>query len=149
MTPLHKWGAKKVIGALSLLGIVYLLSGCASLATRPEPHEILSCSTPEGYEYYCYNDAQCREYLKGYAAVVRERFYAQKHGFFVQDNDPVQVVHINLFFNHLSFSVVGRIEAELNPNQTVHIKVWTIACDLEQNIVEEGYDEYDTEWRVQ
>ena len=134
-----------------LVGIsALLLLGCASLPnlnTRPEAHNLLSCEHPEGYEYVCYNEAECQNYMEGYWGVVYERFNAQKNGFFL-DQGPVQTVYINLFIDYHSYTMLGRIDAEMNEDRTVHAKLWTMACDMENNIIGEWYDELNTKWKI-
>lgn len=142
MTDLRKWGLKKLALAAGLLGLVYLLSSCASIPVKsvPKASEILSCDNPEGYEYICYSDKECTEYFKAYSAVITERYEGQKYGFYTDTGD-YQVVHMNLFLDHKSYSMIGRYECQRQKDGRIFIKVWTITCDLEGNLINEGYKE--------
>ena len=135
---------------LLLVVISALLVSCASLpftTTRPEPHDLLSCEQPEGYEYVCYDRSECENYMEGYWYVVYERFNSQQNGWFL-DNGPVQIVYMNLFIDEYGYTMLGRIDAEMNEDRTVHVKMWTMACDLENQIIGEWYDEFDTKWKI-
>jgi len=137
---------KKWTVALVTLWSVYVLSACAvsTVVTAktgpPKASEILSCESPEGYEYICYSDEECAEYFAAYSAVITERYEGQKHGFYTDTGD-YQVVHMNLFVDHKSYSIIGRFECQKQKDGRIYVKVWTIICDIEQNLINEGYSE--------
>jgi len=136
---------------LLILVISAIIVGCGSCEVKKdqkitEPiREPLTCDSNEGYEYYCYSDAECMEYVRGYSAIVKQRFIAQQDGWFIESG-PVQVIHVNLFFDHLSMKLIGRMEAE-EKNGRVFLKYWGIICDIELNeltsFYKEGYSNAD------
>jgi hypothetical protein len=107
------------------------------VVTPPQTSETPSnelCENPAGYEYTCYNFDECKQYLNGYAAVVKERFVAQKDGWFIEDGDT-QRVDINLYYEFEGIYMIGYIEATRH-GKRVWMDVSTWVCDLELNLVE-------------
>jgi hypothetical protein len=92
------------------------------------------CENPAGYEYICRSYGECKQYLNGYAAVVKERFMAQEDGWFIEDGD-VQRVDINLFYDHENIYLIGYIEATRH-GKRVWMDVSTWVCDIELNLVQ-------------
>jgi hypothetical protein len=92
------------------------------------------CQNPIGYEYICYSGDECREYLSGYAAMMKERFVAQDEGWFIVDGDT-QRIDINLFYDHEGIYIIGYMVGTRH-DKRVWIDVTTWACDIELNLVE-------------
>jgi hypothetical protein len=109
----------------------------------------LSCDSPEGYERICYNEEDCLEWFGAYGATLKERFNAQKQGFFILGGDPdVQTVHINVFDEPNGIYVIGRHTGTRVGNR-VWIKTETIACDINlKQIVPYCTMEGWAEWKV-
>lgn len=114
---------------LLMLG-VFLLVSCMSYHApgRVEPDEI-NCKHPKGWEYICYNSAECLSYMRGYGAMMKERFMAQEHGWFVKGNPDVQTIYVNLFFDHKGFSIIGK-HVGTRHNDRVWIETSTMVCDI-------------------
>jgi hypothetical protein len=108
--------------------------------TPPVKQEVIKskpadvCQNPIGYEYICYNSAECRQYLSGYAAIMKERFMAQEDGWFIVDGDT-QRVDINLFYDHEGIYIIGYMVGTRH-GKRVWIDVTTWACDVELNLIE-------------
>ena len=73
--------------------------------------------------------------MGGYSAVVSHRY---KSGWWT---DNIQTVHINLWADHTSIQLLGKIVAEKKEDGRIYVKVWTEAYDLECNLLNKGYDE--------
>jgi hypothetical protein len=118
--------------------ILFFLVSCMSYQAPPVKQEVTRpaavCENPEGYEYICYNGGECRQYLSGYAAIMKERFMAQEDGWFIIDGD-VQRVDINLFYDHEGIYIIGYMIGTRHGDR-VWIDVTTWACDIELNLVE-------------
>lgn len=121
-----------------IIAISALSIGCASVQAQPTKVEV-PCDSTEGYEYYCYSNGECQEFLLGYAAIVKKRFVDQQFGWFLK-NGPVQIIHVNLFMDHISTKLVGRMEAELVDNR-IYLKYWGTFCDVELNVINSFYKE--------
>jgi hypothetical protein len=119
-----------------LVAIAFLLTSCmsyhapAALKAPVKPADV--CKNPIGYEYVCYNTAECRDYLSGYAAIMKERFMAQEDGWFIIDGDT-QRVDINLFYDHEGIYIIGYMVGTRH-GKRVWIDVTTWACDVELNL---------------
>jgi hypothetical protein len=127
---------------ISVVSAIVLLGSTAVLADTSKTFDdgvTLTCKDTNAYEYVCYSDAECQEFLSGYAAVVKERFMAQRHGWFKQES-PIQVIHVNLFAEHTGLYLIGRMEAE-NKEGKVFLKYWGIVCDIELNVGTSFYKE--------
>ncbi|MHA1949363.1 MAG: hypothetical protein ACW99G_05145 [Candidatus Thorarchaeota archaeon] len=123
-----------LIGVFSLL----ILTGVAQ-AEIPRPSEVADCANPEGYEYVCYDEDECLEYMKGYGGIVSNRFYMQKNkGWY--PGVKVMTVPINLFNDAEGLYFIGKIAAELVGGK-IYMKMWLNICDLEFNVVHEAYTE--------
>lgn len=120
--------------------ILFFLVSCMSYQAPVKPDLVIPdrppaiCQNPIGYEYVCYNSAECRRYLSGYAAVMKERFMAQEDGWFIIDGDT-QRVNINLFYDHEGIYIIGYMVGKRH-GKRVWIDVTTWACDVELNLVE-------------
>jgi hypothetical protein len=115
-----------------LVVVVFLMVSCLGYEA---PAAEITCDNPVGYEYICYNSAECLDYLAGYGGVLRERFLSQKDGWFTKGNKDVQTVHINLFFDHQGFSVIGKTVGTRHNNR-VWIVTTTMVCDIMGEILE-------------
>lgn len=122
-----------------LITVVSLFTfvGCAH-AEYKRPSSFLSCTQPEGYEYVCYNEKQCLDYLKAYGGMVRYKFEEQKNGWW--KDYKVMKVYINLFLDHINTYMIGLIEGEKRDGK-IWQKMWLMTCDLEYNIMQESYSE--------
>jgi hypothetical protein len=123
--------------------IVFLLVSC--MAYDAPAADI--CSDTVGWEYVCHDTKECRAYLSGYAAMMKERFYSQKDGWFVENGDT-QTIHMNLFYDHLSIYIMGKMVGTRH-NDRVWIDVTTWACDIELNLTEKPATLGDwAKWRI-
>ncbi|MHC4422229.1 MAG: hypothetical protein ACYS1E_16750 [Planctomycetota bacterium] len=101
------------------------------LATIPDN---TLCQNPPGWEYVCYSTEECRQYLNGYAAMMKGRYVDQKDGWFIEDGDR-QKVDINLFYDHEGIYIIGYIIGTREGDR-VWLQVTTWTCDIELNLVE-------------
>ena len=104
----------KVVGLVLLLAIL----GCATVSS-PGPQGTdaskteFDCQDPKGREYYCYNDDECVEYMKGYAQLLNHRIFMQKkHGWY--KGVKTHTTYINLWMDHLSMLMIGTLS--ITPN---------------------------------
>ncbi len=114
-----------------ILFLILLLLTCMYPPTQQD--NLFNCEAPEGIEYTCYSDEECTEFFKGYSAIIKHRFHNPK--WYAHDT---QTVHINIFADHLSMYLIGKITAIRLPNKKIHQKVQTETYDLECNLIEEG-----------
>lgn len=136
---------------LLMVLMAFAMLGCATPTTPgpadtpPRPAAILSCEKPEGEEYVCYSNEECLEYMKGYSAVFQMRTAEPGKFYGLGQNESNPVIHINLFYDHRQWTLIGRIEGEKIEHPTGGMrwyqKVWTIMCNEEGKIIEEGYSE--------
>ena len=128
---------------LLIIAISALAISCATVQAEPtalpKSKADLTCDSTEGYEYYCYSDAECKEFYKGYAAIVKRRFTDQQFGWFLKSG-PKQVVHVNLFHDHTGYKLIGEMVAEIRDNR-IYIVYDGIICDLELNEVHSFHQE--------
>ncbi len=116
-----------------LFFLVLLLSSCIP---KPTQQQQFNCENPEGIEYICYSDKECLEYFRGYSAVVEHRFHIPQWY-----PEKTQTVHINIFVDHLSVYLIGKITATRQSDNRIYQVVQTETYDLECNLLEEGYKE--------
>lgn len=136
MTDLHKWGVKKIVGALILLGTVALLANVAKGESR-KPTDVLRCDVLNAYERICYNDAECDSYLRGYSAVITMKM----QNYLGWYPNHVYAFDLNLFHDHKGLTLMVHTEAERKDKEFTYLKQWSIVCDIEGNVVAEKYDE--------
>lgn len=86
----------------------------------------------------CYSKSECLEWLRAYGSMVRYKFESQKDGWW--KDEKIMVVHINLFLDHISTYMIGRIEGERKDGK-IWQKMWLMTCDMELNPIEETYSE--------
>lgn len=131
----------KSLRVLLLIGVVLIWVLFAMLATsyaaELKPSEILDCKHPQGYEYICYSDDECKEYLSGYSGVLSEKIYTEK--------DPHPIVWMNLYYEHTGLLLLGKIEGEIR-NGKWYLKMWQAiyndqTCTLIHEQYHEGYRE--------
>jgi len=122
-----------------LVVVAFLLTSCMSYQAPVVPEIVPDrpskvCENPIGWEYVCYNTDECRQYLSGYAAIMKERFIAQEDGWFIIDGDT-QRVDINLFYDHEGIYIIGYMIGK-RVGDRVWIDVTTWACDVELKLIE-------------
>ncbi len=117
-----------------LFFLVLLLSSCIPKPTQQK--QLFDCQQPEGIEYTCYSDEECFEYFKGYSAIVKHRFHIPQWY-----PEKTQTIHINVFADHLSVYLIGKITATRQSDNRIFQVVQTETYDLECNLLEEGYKE--------
>lgn len=125
-----------VISALILFGSSIVL---AEQSKTFDDGVTLSCTDTNVYEYVCYSDKECKEYMTGYAAILKQRYVAQESGWFIKEGKN-QLIHVNLFAEHTGLYLIGRMEAERRDNR-IFLKYWGIVCDIELNIGHSFYKE--------
>lgn len=128
-----------LVSLLILGGAGGVANAQLDLDNVPRSSDVADCSQPEGYEYVCYNEAECMKHMKGFGGVVANRFFMQKNkGWY--PGITVQVLHINLYNEPEGQYLVGLIKAEIR-NAKLYMKMWLNICDLEYNVLHEAYTE--------
>ena len=122
---------KLVLLAIILSGL-FVMYFAFTAAAAPRASEIVDCNNPQGYEYICYNDAECSEYLSGYSAVFTMKVE--------QHHEKHPVIWMNLYYDHKDLYLYGKIEGELR-NGKWFMKMWTAIYDSECNLLKEDYNE--------
>ena len=128
-----------------LIAILFLLIGCNQKevmheAKIPAPAEILSCTNPQGLEYICYSDAECKEMMSGYSAVftMKTATPEESEGWGQSEEHPV--IYMNLYNDRTELRLVGKITGEKRDGKW-YMHIWTIVCDFDDTILHESYSE--------
>ena len=129
---------KRLVVLISAL----LVIGCSATQVRSEPAD--ECMNAKGWEYVCYNDEECNQYVRGYSGILYERFASGMYD--KEDGKDKTTVHINLFYDHLGMSMIGTLSAERRDN-----KVWlvldAVMYDIMCNVLHENKKESYVRWK--
>lgn len=138
MKEIHKWGLKKIASAIALLSVAYVLSGCA---TTRSIMPTTTCEQPEGYEYICYSNEECTQYIKGYTGVLLERLISGMYD--EEDGKQKTTVYINLFYDHLNVYLIGTLSAEVIEYKGIYLildaGMYDMDCKLLKKVEQRGY----------
>lgn len=116
------------------------LTACASTQVQVGTTSVkteFDCKQPEGREYICYDDAECIEYVKGYAGVLKHRVFMQKKYEWYK-GVKTHTTHINLWMDHANMLMVGFLS--LTPvGKEKTIEMSTEIYDLDCNLIHKGH----------
>jgi hypothetical protein len=117
---------------LAVLGCATLNLGSQAtvLTTSDEPQ--FDCKDPDGREYWCYDDDECLEYMKGYAVILRHRIFMQKNYEWYK-GVKTHTTHINLWRDHKSMLLLGTLSITPVGNERtveIYMEMYDIDCNL-------------------
>lgn len=131
---------KRLVVLISAL----LFIGCSTTQVIPEETGVSdACMNPEGYEYICYNDKECNQYVKGYAGILYERLRSGMYD--KEDGKQKTTVPINLFYDHLGMSMIGTLSAEIK-DKGVWLVMDAVMYDIECNVLYDAKRESYVRW---
>lgn len=118
---------KRLVTLISAL----LIIGCSATQVKPTATVSMDCMHPAGYEYICYDNDECNDYIRGYAGIIYERFRSKMYD--KEDGKEKTTVAINLFYDHLGMSMIGTLSGEIQGNRillTLDVVMYDIECKV-------------------